>query len=70
MADNQNQSVELENSKSVSPLFVTVLDASKMLAVSPQTVRRLVARRKLPHCAALKGKLLIPRVAIEKLAEV
>ena len=46
------------------PLFYDIDQAAAALNVCTKTVRRLIARRKLSSCSALR-KVLIPRKQIE-----
>jgi excisionase family DNA binding protein len=48
-------------------LAYSVQEAAKMLGVNYFSVYRLIQRRKLRACRALRGKLLVPRTELLKL---
>ena len=48
-------------------LAYSVQEAAEMLGVNYFSVYRLIQRRKLKACRALRGKLLVPRTELLKL---
>lgn len=48
-------------------LAYSVQEAADMLGVNYFSVYRLIQRRKLKACRALRGKLLVPRIELLKL---
>jgi excisionase family DNA binding protein len=51
------------------PVVYTVTQVASVLQVSTDTVGRLVRRGILPRVPHLEGKLLIPRVAVDRLVD-
>lgn len=51
-------------------LAYSVQEAADMLGVNYFSVYRLIQRKKLKVCRALRGKLLVPRTELLKLLEI
>ena len=53
--------------QAVERLAYSIQEAADMLGVNYFSIYRLIQRRKLKACRALRGKLLVPRTELLKL---